>query len=233
MTSGSPSWPRRSRMEDLDGDRPHRLRPHRGSRRGETRDRHGSRSLVRGPGGRLELPWWHAPPVACSEEIAAPILSRAAGVAKLPILTQSELRTYRRCAREHALAPPGLRSVEPDAAPALRHRHSPGARLLVDGLHDRRCLSGPSADSMTNLKPPVPTPSSPGTSPTGKNPQAASGEKGPLRPHQPATGADSRTFRLAGRSTRSPSSAAGTSWSSTRPPVRISPRLCLLAAAAD
>lgn len=37
---------------------------------------------------------------------------------KLPILTQSELRTYRRCAREHALAyRQGLRSVEPDAAP--------------------------------------------------------------------------------------------------------------------
>jgi hypothetical protein len=37
---------------------------------------------------------------------------------KLPILTQSELRTYRRCAREHTLAyRQGLRSVEPDAAP--------------------------------------------------------------------------------------------------------------------
>lgn len=36
----------------------------------------------------------------------------------LPILTQSELRTYRRCAREHQLAyRQGLRSVEPDAAP--------------------------------------------------------------------------------------------------------------------
>jgi len=37
---------------------------------------------------------------------------------KLPILTQSELRTYRRCAREHSLAyRQGLRSVDPDAAP--------------------------------------------------------------------------------------------------------------------
>lgn len=122
---------------------------------------------------------------------------------KLPILTQSELRTYRRCAREHALAyRQGLRSVEPDAAP-LRFGTAIHQALANwwDGQTIEDCLSsmGSLGDDFEDARALALFAGyvAHWRKPAGKVVLVEKEFRCALT--NPATGADSRTFELAGK----------------------------------